>query len=102
MSSSFLKHLPCEACGSSNGAALYDDYHTHCFVCGVTAGGSSEGITSHSKPKRTAMEIKGEIKSIPDRGITRSTCTKYEVIQDEISHYYPYTYGPSATIASQV
>jgi twinkle protein len=100
MDSKFLKHIPCEACGSSNGAALYDDDHTHCFVCGVTAGGSSEGITS--KPKRTAMEITGEIKSIPDRGITRSTCTKYEVRQDENSHYYPYTDGTGATVATKV
>lgn len=28
--SNFVEHVPCEACGSSDGGALYDDGHTHC------------------------------------------------------------------------
>ncbi len=32
--SSFVEHTECEACGSSDGNALYSDGHTHCFVCG--------------------------------------------------------------------
>lgn len=101
--SNFIKHIPCEACGSTDGAALYDDGHVHCFVCGVTtssAGGHREGITS--KPAKAAMEITGEIKSIPERGITRSTCVKYEVRQDENSHYYPYTNGAGTVVAAKV
>jgi twinkle protein len=99
VTSSFIKHVPCEDCGSSNGAALYDDDHTHCFVCGVTAGRSSEGITS--KPKKVFMEITGEIKSIPERGITRASCAKYGIKQDDTNHYYPYTDASGALVAAK-
>lgn len=109
MTSCFLKHVSCGACGSSDGNALYDDGHTHCFSCGVTAGesdkedsyrGYEEAQRQHAM--KAPMEITGEIKSIPERGITRSTCTKYEVRQDEHSHYYPYTDASGAVIASKV
>lgn len=32
--SEFIKHIPCEACGSKDNAGLYTDGHTHCFGCG--------------------------------------------------------------------
>jgi twinkle protein len=109
MSSSFIQHIPCESCGSSNGAAIYDDGHTHCFVCGLTQGESSREYSYRGREEmnrqqamKAPMEIKGEIKSIPERGITRSTCAKYEVRQDENSHYYPYTNGAGAVVASKV
>ena len=32
--STFIKHIPCENCGSKDNAGLYSDGHTHCFGCG--------------------------------------------------------------------
>ena len=32
--STFIKHIPCEFCGSKDNAGLYSDGHTHCFGCG--------------------------------------------------------------------
>lgn len=32
----FIKHTNCEACGSSDGKAVYDDSSSHCFVCQKT------------------------------------------------------------------
>lgn len=29
----FLRHEPCELCGSSDGKAIYSDGSTYCFVC---------------------------------------------------------------------
>ena len=109
MESKFLKHVSCNHCGSSDGNALYDDSHTHCFACGTTAGEDSREDheryreeANRQQSMKAPMEIKGEIKSIPERGITRSTCTKYEVRQDEHSHYYPYTDASGAVVASKV
>ena len=31
--SEFVRHMPCEECGSSDGNSLYSDGHTYCFVC---------------------------------------------------------------------
>lgn len=104
MSSNFIKHLPCENCGSSDAAALYDDGHTHCFKCGHT-------VFEHQFEERTVMrdaaapkkvDIRGQIKSIPDRGITQQTCEKFGVTQDEHNHYYPYTGDGTAAVAVKI
>jgi len=30
----FIKHIPCDSCGSRDNAGLYSDGHTYCFGCG--------------------------------------------------------------------
>ena len=92
MTSRFLKHIACEHCGSTDGNSLYDDGHTHCFVCNKT---EFENQIEERSVMRDAiapakLEIKGQIKSIPDRGISQQTCEKYGVTQDATKHYYPY------------
>ena len=104
MTSQFLKHIPCENCGSSDANSLYDDGHTHCYKCGHT-------MFEHQIEERSVMrdavaprkvEIKGTVKSISDRGITQQTCEKFGVTQDESKHYYPYTDASGARIAAKV
>lgn len=99
--STFVRHLPCDKCGSSDANSLYDDGHTHCFKCGHTE-------FEHQHEERTVMrdavapkkvEIKGQVKSIPDRGITQQTCEKFGVTQDAERHYYPYA-DPAGTIVA--
>ena len=35
----FVRHIPCDNCGSSDANSLYSDGHTYCFVChNVTDG----------------------------------------------------------------
>ena len=48
------------------------------------------------------MEITGTIKSISERNITRSTCEKYGVTQENGRHFYPYTNGAGDTVAAKV
>lgn len=99
--STFVRHLPCDKCGSSDANSLYDDGHTHCFKCGHTE-------FEHQHEERTVMrdavapkkiEIRGQIKSIPDRGITQQTCEKFGVTQDAERHYYPYADPAGAIVA---
>jgi len=106
MTSKFLRHIACEHCGSTDGNSLYDDGHTHCFVCGKTE--FEHQIEERSvmrdavAPRKTPVELKGTIKSIPDRGITQQTCEKFGVTQDEGKHYYPYTDAGSNVVAVKV
>ena len=105
MTSQFIKHIPCEHCGSTDGNSLYDDGHTHCFVCGKTE-------FEHQIEERSVMRdaiaprkveinasLKGTVKAIPDRGITQQTCEKFGVTQDESTQYYPYTNGAGQLVA---
>ena len=103
MTSNFIKHIPCEHCGSTDGNSLYDDGHTHCFVCGKTEFENQREERSVMRdavaPSKKPIEIKGQIKSIPDRGITQQTCEKYGVTQDESKQYYPYADTGGAIVA---
>ena len=104
--SCFLKHIACGRCGSSDANALYDDGHTYCHGCHTLA--NENETESHERGYEEAkrqqsmkapMEIKGTIKSIPERGINKSTCEKYQVTQDNDNHYYPYTDSAGSVVA---
>lgn len=100
MTSQFIKHIPCEHCGSTDGNSLYDDGHTHCFVCGKTTfSDDNEQAYTKKEIKVKQVEIKGQIKAIPDRGITQQTCEKYGVTQDESKQYYPYASASGSIVA---
>ena len=103
--SEFVRHIACEHCGSSDANALYTDQHTHCFACGKT-----ESEASHEDRERwkeavnrvKAMKTEGEVKPIPDRGITRDTCEYYKVTQTGQKHIYPYADESGVYVASKV
>ena len=105
--SKFVKHIPCEYCGSSDAGALYDDNHTYCFNCHETHHDNEyDDFTVKQdavQPRKTKMiEPKGTIKSIPDRGINLQTCEKYGVTQDGDKHFYPYTDEAGVRVAAKV
>lgn len=103
--SKFLKHIACEHCGSSDANALYDDGHTYCFSCGVIESESEHEDRERWKEelnRANSMKTEGEIKPIPDRGITRETCEYYKVTQTGQKHIYPYADESAVFIASKV
>ena len=104
MTSKFLRHIACEHCGSSDANGLYEDGHTFCYAC-------RKPEFEHTIEERSVMrdavapkkvEIRGQIKSIPDRGITQQTCEKFGVTQDETKHYYPYNDSNGVLVAAKV
>ena len=105
MTSKFIRHIACEHCGSKDANSLYDDGHTHCFSCGVT---EHEGAYDERTVMRDAVaprkatpmvDVKGQFKSIPDRGISQATCEKFGVTTDGDFQYYPYTDGDGVRTA---
>lgn len=69
MAGEFVRHIACESCGSSDGAAEYSDGWTHCFVCGFRKG--PKGSTS------SQVHV-GFHASIADRGLDLKTCKFYD------------------------
>lgn len=91
--SEFLEHIPCEKCGSSDAAAVYDDGHIHCFSCGRTYGGNG-GIRKETK-RVSFTPIEGTYAPLQKRGISEEICKKfgYTVGNDgrqpvQIANYY--------------
>ena len=85
--SNLIKHIPCLKCGSSDGNAIYDDNHEYCHVCGNYIKGDGEEVNTEPTRKKIMLDIKGQIMSISDRGITRDTCQYYGVTQDNTTMY---------------
>lgn len=103
MTSKFLRHVACDACGSSDGNSLYDDGHTHCFVCNTTKRGDSDTVeTVIARTPIRMIEPIGTYAPIQGRGISRATCEKYGVTQADNRHFYPYTNSNGITIAYKV
>lgn len=102
--STFIRHVPCEACGSSDANSLYTDGHTHCFSCGATVqgNGSSHGGTVR---KRVAGLISiDEPRAIIPRKISEETCAHfgygYGEYKGEKVHVAPY-YSADGTMVAQ-
>lgn len=49
--SEFLKHVPCDTCGSSDANSLFTDGHQYCFSCLTYVPGDGEPVESTSKKK---------------------------------------------------
>lgn len=91
--SKYLKHIPCESCGSTDANSLYDDNHQYCFACETYVAG--DGTTTHTKvvkPMNKDIQFYDNASSlsIANRGITSATCVAFGVRQNEGKHYYPY------------
>jgi len=97
--STFIAHLPCKSCGSSDANSLYDDGHTFCFSCN-TYGSANKTDREINQTNKTNMAntinlIQGECKSLPRRNITLESTTfwNYQIAEDkgqkvQVATYY--------------
>jgi twinkle protein len=109
--SKFLRHEACDSCGSSDAKAVYSDASAYCFNC-KTYFKASDGLAASTEGKVLPMTnkavvgqikpIAGHFKSIPERGITKTTCEAYGVLQTDTEHYYPYTDAKGTEVAYKV
>ena len=80
MSEIVKAHVPCEFCGSSDGATIYTD-HKYCFVCEkhtwLDELQAERGERSMSSNKDVIPCSDMEVRALKARGITSATCQKY-------------------------
>lgn len=104
----FLRHIPCENCGSSDANALFSDGHEYCFACEAYVHGDGEVPThNHSGKKRMEGLLTGEFKSLQKRGLTEDTCRKfgYQVGRDKndtLVQIAPYYDEAGAMVAQKI
>lgn len=72
----FIKHLPCEQCGSKDNNALYSDGSTWCFGCEHYV--PPEGSTVTQPAKVNSGLLPGTYAALSARGITEETCRKFD------------------------
>lgn len=76
--SAFLHHTSCEACGSKDNAAVYDDGHIYCFGCHHYVPGDEAAEQQKPSPKLNKDLLQGEHCELKARGITLETCRKFD------------------------
>ena len=97
----------CDACGSSDGNAVYTDGSTHCFVCNkhvFSKDGQASGKPQVDSGYDYSKFIYGDYK--PCRGLTSETLKKYKYQVNEFqredcdTHIAPY-YDETKTLCAQ-
>ncbi len=103
--SKFVRHGPCDTCGSSDAMAWYDDNHGFCMVCSAYVdpkdGSNSASKEANRKEARVPAErppltpVTTVFRGIPRRGLTESSIQKFaiDVNMDktvDVAHRYPY------------
>ena len=84
--SEFLRHDPCNACGSSDGLAVYED-HTYCFVCHQWTATDGTVVINHHPMSYVTYE--GQATRLKNRGLSEKTCQKYHILKDgKILRFY--------------
>ena len=81
-------HLPCPDCGSSDALSEYTDGHTYCYSCNALHN-SDETPTTKYDDFISDMTLK----PLKARGITESTCRKYQ-------YYYTTYKGKPCQVAN--
>lgn len=91
-------HTSCDACGSSDGNAVYDNNTAHCFVCGAyTAKVDMDGTETEDTvdTPTTSKFINGDFQDIPKRKLSEEVCQKFNYMVGEykgqpchIANYY--------------
>lgn len=103
--STFIKHIPCENCGSSDANSIYSDGHQFCFACQTHVKGDGSCTEVHTQNgKKPSGLISGSYQDLIKRGIREDTCRKFGY---QVGEYHgrtvqiaPY-YDASGTLIAQ-
>jgi twinkle protein len=92
--SNFIRHGPCESCGSSDAVGEYSDGHRFCFSCYKKLDGGKD-ISERGLKERKVTPVTDIFRAIPKRGLPEEAIRKYQIdiCMDKTStvgHRYPY------------
>ncbi len=84
--SEFVRHLPCDTCGSSDAASLYSDGHTFCFSCNAYSPGDG---AVHTHTMSTNVQLRGSAERLQKRNISEKVCQQYRIYKDgDVLRFY--------------
>ena len=72
----FVRHEPCEVCGSRDNKAVYDDGSSYCFSCKKRRNMEGQVIAEEPKYENTNF-VTGECTELTRRNISEKTCQHY-------------------------
>ena len=85
--SEFVRHEPCEKCGSSDANSVYTDGHSFCFSCQTYT--PAEGINLNYQMSQN-VELKGYAQELRRRGLSCQTGQFFRIYRDGDTLRFPY------------
>ena len=76
-SSTFVRHEPCDNCGSSDAASLFSDGHLWCFACETYTPAEGDIVEQNQQPQNNQNLLSGTPRAIPARGLSEEDCRKF-------------------------
>lgn len=73
--SEFVKHIPCEKCGSSDANSIFTDGHQYCFACETYVNGDTDMDTDITIDHSL---ISGDVRELKSRSLSMQTCQKFK------------------------
>ena len=83
----FVRHIPCDNCGSSDANSLYSDGHTYCFVCHNVTDGDKP---IHNNKMQGEAYLTGSAERLQKRNISEKTNRFYQIHVDGNELKFPY------------
>ena len=83
----FVRHIPCDNCGSSDANSLYSDGHTYCFVCHNVTDGDKP---IHNNKMQGEVYLTGSAERLQKRNISEKTNRFYQIHVDGNELKFPY------------
>ncbi len=85
--SEFVRHMPCENCGSSDANSLYTDGHTYCFVC---HNRTDDNDVIHNNNMSKSVYLTGSAERLHKRNLSEKTNKFYQIYVDGNELKFPY------------
>ena len=87
LTNEFVRHIPCENCGSSDANSLYSDGHTYCFVC---HNRTDDNDVVHNYAMSKTVYLTGSPERLKKRNISEKTNAFYQIYTDGNELKFPY------------
>ncbi len=85
----FVRHEPCDNCGSSDANSLYSNGSRFCYACRTYT--PAEGINLSQSPRTmTNVILKGAAERLNKRNISEKTCQFFRIFRDGDTLRFPY------------
>src|SRR5574337_2089392 len=73
----FIQHMPCDNCGSSDANSLYADGSTYCFACEAVVGAEGSHQFKEKRMEKPKEFLSGSYQDLTSRKIPEDICRKY-------------------------
>lgn len=106
--STFIRHIACEQCGSSDANSLYSDGHTHCFACEASVYSDEDyDLDELEARKPVDKHLRPIGKGAAFRGMKPATLEKYSVTvgdpnNDKVEAVYPFFDADGNHVANKI